>query len=243
MKRDFYIQGQCIAKSNCIEFERRGESRNGKRFSFELKDHTGTIKVFDFDETAEELEKIIAVGQQYNIRNTRVRLIPKKYVTSSMKFELIFDATRSKVDEVPADDQEVIEPYLFTPLRDLDTVLDGAKRTVIAVVTEIGSVEEVRRGNTDQQVLRRTAELTDASNDPVYMTLWGPNTKRYFQEEDQFQYPIVLLHKMTKGSYEGYPVLKFNAETFFVKEPKELMQYVLLRSWINSMLDCPEHSQ
>lgn len=154
-------------------------NKNGKgfRFSFDIKDDSGEIRVTAFNDTAKKLFDSIELNQFYAITNASVKLTHPIYKQLNNDFEIIaspfteFRNVRKKISEVPsfANDFKTIQEIFDLPIR--------STCAIIAVISSFEEISYVFRKNSNDKLKKRTLHLVDDSKKTIALTLWGDDAE------------------------------------------------------------------
>ncbi len=77
-------------------------------------------------------------------------------------------------------------------------------------MNQIGNIEEIKRRDNGNHVLKRVVELTDTTGEKLELRLWGSDVEEKIRESMAQEKTILLLHNVLKDEYAGYPTLKLS---------------------------------
>jgi replication factor A1 len=149
------------------------QSGEGKLFSVNLLDESGEIRGTAFNDQADTLWETFQEGSVYYISSPcKVQLAKKQFSNLPNDYELVFE--RDTVVEKAMDSDNVPQVrYNFTNVNDLQSVEKDATIDIIAVLKEVGNVEQIVSKSTQKPYDKRELTLVDDSGYSVRLTIWG----------------------------------------------------------------------
>ena len=149
------------------------QSGEGKLFSVNLLDESGEIRGTAFGDQADTLIETFQEGSVYYISSPcKVQLAKKQFSNLPNDYELVFE--RDTVVERATDQENVPQVrYNFTNVNDLQSVEKDATIDIIAVLKEVGNVEQIVSKSTQKPYDKRELTLVDDSGYSVRFTIWG----------------------------------------------------------------------
>ena len=115
----------------------------------------------------------------------------------------MFDARTTKIRAVRKANIEQLDAYDLTLLSSLEDFENNTKCTTMVIVNQTRNIEEVRRSDNGEHVLKRVVELTDTTGEKVELTLRGSDADDKIREYMSQEKNILLLHNVLKDEYEG----------------------------------------
>ncbi len=149
------------------------QSGQGKLFSVNLLDESGEIRGTAFNDQADTLYEKFQEGFVYYISNPcKVQLAKKQFSNLPNDYELVFE--RETVVEKAMDQDNVPQVrYNFTTISDLQSIEKDGQVDIIAVLKEVGDVEQIVSKTTQKPYDKRELTLVDESGYSVRLTIWG----------------------------------------------------------------------
>jgi replication factor A1 len=145
---------------------------DGKLFSVNLLDESGEIKATGFNDQCDMLYDVLQEGSVYYISTCRVQLAKKQFSNLPNDYELTFERD-SKVEKAE-DSRDVPQVrFNFTNIKDLQNVEKESTIDIIAVVREVGQIDQIKSKTTQKPYDKRDLLLVDESGYSIKMTIWG----------------------------------------------------------------------
>ncbi|KAG0651899.1 Single-stranded DNA-binding p68 subunit [Hyphodiscus hymeniophilus] len=148
-------------------------SGEGKLFSVNLLDESGEIRGTAFGDQADTLIETFQEGSVYYITSPcKVQLAKKQFSNLPNDYELVFE--RDTVVEKAMDQDNVPQVrYNFTSVNDLQSIEKDGTIDIIAVLKEVGNVDQIVSKTTQKPYDKRELVLVDDSGYSVRFTIWG----------------------------------------------------------------------
>eukprot|EP01135_Chromosphaera_perkinsii_P008267 Nk52_evm9s1224 gene=Nk52_evmTU9s1224 len=154
------------------------QNGDGKLFSFECADSSGSIKVTAFKEQCEKFYPMIEMNKVYTIKNGQVKMANKKFSNSSAMYEINLD--RNSVITPMADDGLVPQvKYNFVPIKELEGREANSIVDVIGVLSEVGELNEIMSKTKNNPIKKKDVTLVDQSAKEVGLTLWAKQAENF----------------------------------------------------------------
>jgi replication factor A1 len=145
----------------------------GSLFSVELLDSSGMdIRATLFKEAVDKFYNYFEVGKVYTIAGGRLKVANAKFNTCKSQYEISLDQN-AEIHLV--DDQGEIQKqsFEFVKIADLERVEAEKNVDIIAVVQEIGEVQNLTSKRTGKELQKAELTLLDDTGASVRLTLWG----------------------------------------------------------------------
>lgn len=149
------------------------QSGEGKLFSVNLLDESGEIRGTAFNDQVDTLYETFQEGSVYYITSPcKVQMAKKQFSNLPNDYELVFE--RDTVVEKAMDQENVPQVrYNFTSISDLQSVEKDATIDIIAVLKEVGDVDQIVSKSTQKPYDKRDLTLVDDSGYSIKFTVWG----------------------------------------------------------------------
>ena len=198
----------------CVFFKsalRSFNNKNGKgyRFSFDIKDTSGEIRITSFNDTAKYLYELIVLNKSYSISNGKVQITNPQYKQLNNDFEIILspfsdvkfvDSEKANQLSTNIYDFKTIQQIFELPLRSICAI--------IAIVISIDELELVFKKNSNEQLKKRTLHLLDDTETPISLTLWA--------EEAEPKESIFICGQIILGKFYKRMIIYYYFINFFI---------------------------
>ncbi|KAM0676447.1 60S acidic ribosomal protein P1 [Gurleya vavrai] len=208
------IKGRCISKSDIKLFtNQKGE---GKLFSVNLADETGSIKITGFSECVDLFYNHFDIGKVYSISKGMVRLGNKKFNSGSIDYELSLD----KNSEVKAIYDENAPKFFFkfTKISDLNLSMNNVD--IIGAVKNVSEIQNLILKNTGKEQKKKDLLIIDETGN-IRITLWGSNAEKEICEGD-----VVAMSNCVVKEYNGITLGTISNTTIHVNPDLEESFYI-----------------
>ena len=210
------IRGTCTWMRAKRDFENvRG---NGSVLSFELTDETKSIRVTAFNKETQKADGKVALGKTVTLSGGRVKKANKQFVPTD------YEVTLNESSIITVDDSEeycaaeaVLKHQSFTNIKDLESLEDGQKCNVLAVVHKVGPMEQITKKKTNTVGNIRRICVWDESG-KVELTLWDEKSAELTKDQEEAHH-ILAISSVAKKTYLGEPVLSTTYDTILVLDP------------------------
>ncbi|KAL0577805.1 60S acidic ribosomal protein P1 [Marasmius crinis-equi] len=203
----------------------RGE---GKLFNFTLADESGEIRVTAFNQQAEDLFDRLQEKKVYYVKGGKISLAKKKFSNVQNEYEMTLERN-SEVEECTDTTNVPVLKYNFIPLGDLANLAPDSICDVIAVVKEMGAVEDLTSNKTGRQYKKRELTLVDKSGFSTRFTLWGKQAETF---EPETENTIVAVKGAKVGDFGGRNLGSIG--TTQVDQNPDLPESFALRGWYDA---------
>ncbi|KAJ8088096.1 60S acidic ribosomal protein P1 [Marasmius tenuissimus] len=174
----------------------RGE---GKLFNFTLADESGEIRATAFNQQAEDLYDRVQEKKVYYVKGGKISLAKKKFSNVQNEYEMTLERN-SEVEECLDTTSVPILKYNFVKLDELANLNPDAICDVIAIVKEIGELQELTSNKTGRQYKKRELTLVDQSLVATRFTLWGKHGETFQPDQD---HTVVAIKGAKVGDFGG----------------------------------------
>ncbi|KAI3654252.1 hypothetical protein MP228_000971 [Amoeboaphelidium protococcarum] len=206
----------------------RGE---GKLFSVTFVDESGEIKATGFNDAVDKLYNVLEQGKVYYVSKAQVK--PARKIGSFVQndYEITFENSTEVSPCLDAEDASKIPfvRYNFVEIAELNDAVKDSIVDIIAVVKEVGEVQQIVAKSNNRQLTKRDITLVDKSNTTVKMTLWGTTAEQF----DAQNYPVVAF-KGVKVSDFGGRTLSASPSSVIQQNP-DIPEAYTLKGWFDSV--------
>ena len=203
-------------------------SGEGKLFSVNLLDESGEIRGTAFGDQADTLIETFQEGSVYYISSPcKVQLAKKQFSNLPNDYELVFE--RDTVVEKAMDHDGVPQVrYNFTSINDLQSVEKDATIDIIAVLKEVGNVDQIVSKTTQKPYDKRDLTLVDDSGYSVKFTVWGKSAVSFDANPES-----IIAAKGVKVSDFGGRSLSLLSSGSLTMDP-DIQEAHKLKGWYDS---------
>jgi replication factor A1 len=165
------IKTRVVTKSDIRTWSNaKGE---GSLFSVELLDSSGMdIRATLFKEAVDKFYNYFEVGKVYTISGGRLKVANARYNTCKCQYELSLDQN-SEIHLVDDEGEIQTQSFEFVKIADLERVEAEKNVDLLAVVQEIGEVQNLTSKKTGKELQKADLTLVDDTGASVRLTLWG----------------------------------------------------------------------
>lgn len=221
------IRGRVTQKGELRTYSNaRGE---GKLFSFEIADETGTMRVTAFREKAIEAHQRVELNGIYSIAGASLKPANAQFNHTGHSFEMILDQN-SVITQLPEDNMLQRVSFDFVKIRDLSDVPTGKLVDIIGIAVETGEVREINSRTTGMPVSKREIKLIDETGCSVALTIWGERARSVLTNEGV--HPVLLVKAAKRGDFNGISLSTTPAS--HVEVNPNIREAFELRGWFDS---------
>jgi replication factor A1 len=221
------IRGRVVQKGELRTYSNaKGE---GKLFSFEIADETGTMRVTAFREKAIEAHQRIELNGIYSIAGASLKPANAQFNHTGHSFEMILDQN-SVITQLPDDNMLQRVSFDFVKIRDLADVPVGKLVDLIGVAVETGEVREINSRTTGMPIPKRDIKLIDDTGCGVALTVWGERAR--LLDTGDSDHPILLVKAAKRGDFNGVSLSTTPAS--HVEVNPNIREAFELRGWFDS---------
>ncbi|EPR79989.1 Replication factor-A protein 1 [Spraguea lophii 42_110] len=211
------IKATVTTKSDIRYFtNQKGE---GKLFSMEMADNSGSIKVVAFSESVDIFYPLMDVGKTYIISKGFVKMAHKQFSNTTSNYEIHLD--KNSEVELTAEVENPKVHYNFTKVGALNTtnpIVD-----IIGVVKEVFAPSTVMIKSVQKEAEKKDFILVDKTGS-VRVTLWNN-----LVETELDNNPVVALKNMRATEYNGVSLSTISSSSIVINP--ELEEAYELRGW------------
>jgi replication factor A1 len=165
-------------------------------FNATLRDSTGSIRVTFFKNMATAYVDQLKNGGVYTFSGGEIKHANLKFNSANHKYEIVFNLG-AQIMEVEECDSFARDEIVLMDLKTVCSKNDGYIVDVLAMVVDLGEVEDVERKDSTIRPMRR-AILIDHTNVKLEMTIWGEAAFQSFLSKDA----IYILRKLKMRTHE-----------------------------------------
>ncbi|EJW05236.1 replication factor-a protein 1 (rpa1) [Edhazardia aedis USNM 41457] len=211
------IKGRCTYKSDIKKFTNaRGE---GKLFTVNISDETGTIKISAFSECVDMFFTIFENGKSFIITKGQVKMANKKYSTGTSDYEIYLD----KNSEVTPIFDEGAPRYFFNFVKINDLNISLHQADVIGVVKEAYPTSTITLRNTGKEQKKRDFVIIDETGN-IRLTLWGSGADLPLEVGD-----VIACNCLSIREYNGIVLSQISPTQVHINP--DLEECFLLKGW------------
>ncbi|KCV67488.1 hypothetical protein H696_06009 [Fonticula alba] len=172
------ICGRVTVKSP-VKHWSRPDGREGQLFSFNLLDSSGEIRCTAFNETAEYLNQVIAVGKVFSVSRCRVVDAKKQFSGLAHNFEISIDNSSDVVEQDSADSSIPQDSMTFVKYSQLPETEKNTNVDVIGVIRRVEAPVEIVSRAKNRTFIKRDVELVNDELISVILTVWGETVEQF----------------------------------------------------------------
>lgn len=219
----WYIKGTVQKKTELKEMKKK----DGKYFTLELVDKSGSIKIVAFSDAAQLFHNILSDGSVIEISKATVKMTNKKFNNCTSDYEIHLE----KNSLVQLVDEKGIEiSYKFIQISEMSQMLEKGKCDVIGVVHEVFPPVTVLSKQTQKELKKRDIFLTDTTGN-IRLTLWGDNIDLELDD-----HPVMLISDVRVGEFNNTCTLNTTFGSSIKLDP-EIEEAFTLRGWYDENKD------
>lgn len=217
------IKARVTSKSDIKHWSnQRGE---GKLFSVNLLDESGEIKATGFNDAVDRFYPLLQENKVYYVSKARVNIAKKQFSNLNNEYEIAFE-NNTEIEEC-MDAQDVPEvKYDFVAIDQLDGVEPNQTCDIIAVVDDIGDVQEIISKASQKPITKRELSLADQSGMSVRLTLWGKTAEQF---DATMVKPVIAFKGVKVGDFGGRSLSMFSSSTMMINP--DIPEAHGLRGW------------
>lgn len=211
------IKGTVQKKSDIREFKKK----DGKFFTFELFDKTGSIKCVAFNDAVDIFFNLFSEGSVIELSKCSVKMANKKFTNTTSDYEIHLEknSTINLLNE-----EALVVKYNFSKIKDIVNGQQKISFDLIAVVHEAFPAGVVVSKSTQKEIKKRDLILVDETGN-IRMTLWGDKS-----EIEVNDHPTILFSGARISEYNSSVVLGCSF-VCTVKIDPEIKESFSLRGW------------
>lgn len=176
------IKARCVNKSDIKTWHNK--NGEGKLFSVTFLDDSGEIRGTAFNDQCDQLYDVFQEGNVYYISSPcRVQLAKKQFSNVNNDYELTFERDTQVEKAEEASDVPQVR-YNFQNVADLQNVEKDTTIDIIAVLKDVGEVNQITSKTTAKPYDKRELTLVDNSGYSVRLTIWGNAAQSFDVKEE-----------------------------------------------------------
>ncbi|OWZ15637.1 DAN Replication protein [Phytophthora megakarya] len=149
---------------------------SGKLFSIDLLDaNGGEIRGTFFNDGVDKFYEMLRPGGVFFFAGGKVKMTNRKWSSVDNDYEISFDP-HSDISPAPEDGQISQMNYAFKKIAEIESVPADSNLDVIAIVRDVGQVNEIT-SKAGKQLFKRDISLVDDSNAEIKCTMWNESAK------------------------------------------------------------------
>jgi replication factor A1 len=190
------IKGRVTSKSTIRRWSNaKGE---GKLFSFDVMDESGTIRVTCFKAEVDKFYETFKIGDVIMVSRGMIKEANKKFATNNHAYEISLGS--DSVLEVMNDDNACPKiEYNFVRIADLESQPAESIVDVAGIICSASDLQTFNQKNTNRELKKRDLQIVDQSSAQIRVTIWGQEAVDF-----EFQEGTVLVGRALKVSdYAG----------------------------------------
>lgn len=213
----WFIKGTVQKKSEMRDFKKK----DGKFFTFELVDKSGSIKIVAFNEAAHLFFESITEESVVELSKATVKMTNRQFNTCTSDYEIHLE----KVSYCNIVDEKPIEiKYEFTKMGEIPAKIDKGKCTIIGVVHETYPLSTVIAKQSQKELKKRDLILVDETGS-VRLTLWGEQTDLDLEDS-----PVILVSDARISEYNNQATLSTSFQSSIKIDP-EINEAFTVKGW------------
>lgn len=216
----WFIKGTVQKKSDLRDFKKG----DGKLYSFELVDKSGSIKVVAFNEAAHLFFDMTKEGIVMELSKSTVKMSNRQFNNCTSDYEIHLD----KLSYLnPIDEKPIETKYEFTKLSNISNSMDKSNLTVVGVVHEAYPISTIITKTTQKEAKKRDVIIVDETSS-MKLTLWGENAELDFDDN-----PTILITDLRISEYNQ----QFNLNCTFnstIRVDPEIEEAFAVKGWYDS---------
>ncbi|POM57375.1 Replication protein A 70 kDa DNA-binding subunit, partial [Phytophthora palmivora] len=145
---------------------------SGKLFSVDLLDAKGgEIRATFFNDGVDKFYETLRPGGVFYFSGGKVKMTNRRFSSVDNDYEVTFD-THSEISPAPEDGQISQMNYAFKKIAEIENVPADSNVDVIAIVRDVGQVNELT-SKAGKQLFKRDISLVDDSSAEIKCTMWN----------------------------------------------------------------------
>ena len=222
------IRGRVVQKGELRTYTNaRGD---GKLFSFEVADETGTLRVTAFREKAVEAYEQVELNGVYSIAGASLKPANVQYNHTGHAFEMILDQS-SVLTQLPDDGSIRKVAFDFVKIGKLEQVLAGVVVDVIGIIVQADELREVVSKSSGSLLSKRDVKVADDTGRSVTLTVWGERARSL--QLDPERHPVILVKGAKRGDFNG--VSLSSTPGSYIELNPDIAEAHALRGWFDSV--------
>ncbi|RKO86700.1 replication factor rfa1, partial [Blyttiomyces helicus] len=219
------IRARVLQKSEIKTWtNQRGD---GKLFNCLLVDESGEIRATGFNDAVSQFYDLLVENQVFYISKATIKAAKAQYNTAKNDYEMSFDSSTSIEPCADTAGVPMIE-YNPTDLNKLFDVEKDATIDVVAVIKEVGELNEILSKTTQRPIKKRDIVIVDMSQQEVRMTLWGRQAESFAADGN----PIIACKSVRVGDYGGRTLSMYSGSTMSINP--DIPEAHRLRGWYDT---------
>ncbi|KRH94700.1 ingle-stranded DNA-binding replication protein A [Pseudoloma neurophilia] len=216
----WFIKGTVQKKSDMRDFKKK----DGKFFTFELLDKSGSIKLVAFNEAAHLFFEHVIDGTVLEVSKATVKMTNKQFNSTTSDYEIHLEKNSycNSINEKPIEVQ-----YNFTKIYEIPAQIDKAKCTTIGIVHEAYPVQTVIAKTSQKELKKRDVILIDETGQ-IRTTLWGDQTTLELED-----HPVLLISDAKISEFNGQVTLSTSFSST-VKIDPEINESFSIKGWYDA---------
>ncbi|PWA01780.1 hypothetical protein BB558_002098 [Smittium angustum] len=199
----------------------------GRLFNVTFMDDSGEIRATGFNDQVDQFYGLLEVGKVFYMSSARVNMANPKFNQVKNEYELVLEP---HTEISPCNDSQSVPEvkYSFVKLSALGDVEKDKMIDVIAVVTGVSELSEIKSRATNKIIPKRELTISDDSLYSVRLTLWGSHAENYALNDN----PIIAFVAVRVGDFGGRSLSMMSASSM-IPNP-DLPEAYRLRSWYDT---------
>uniref|UniRef100_A0A6B2L476 Replication protein A subunit n=1 Tax=Arcella intermedia TaxID=1963864 RepID=A0A6B2L476_9EUKA len=171
----FSIRGRCSAKSAIRNY--KNAKGDGKLFTFDLVDDTGEVRCTCFNESVDNFEPLVQVGNIYMLSKGSIKAGNPKFTKALYEITLNKNSVLEQITDGTLDPPKM--RYAFVEIDAIQDLEVGTILDAIGVITQIDQLVNITSKKDQRELSKRAVILVDKSKRAIEMTFWGQEAQNF----------------------------------------------------------------